>query len=340
MLVAFALVYNLSYGIFENRSMHARNYTSLPCPYNIGPPKSIWISLFGSTQGLIGDHFLFGIILLRFLPNSVQGRHVLALFIKSLLMKGHHSLVPSSVIPHEPGWVAWRTSMTTSFFVLGIVRRLSRSMQPSFTLSWFQCTCICLLTALHWRSSFWIMQSQISLRTLSLFVIAAISVELNTSLIALSSVMFAVEDVFVSSLFGLRYVEKKNWAFCRTVWGSICASCSSCISKVFCFCVSNWLLFVLVGKCDFAIACCVILCSNRSFFVTRFYLILDWFVVCVGCNYAVFELFLYLSSDFVLQALWFWSRPAIARVIFWGALLGVWLPALCLLIWNRRAIPI
>ena len=103
MFNAFALFYNLIDGNFENRSMHARKYTSLPCPSSIGPPNSIWISSFGSTHGIIGDHFVFGFILLRFLPNSVQGRHVLALFIRSLLIKGHHNLVPSSVIPHEPG---------------------------------------------------------------------------------------------------------------------------------------------------------------------------------------------------------------------------------------------
>ena len=213
MFIALALLYNISDGNFENRSMHARKYTSLPCLSSIAPSKSIWISSFGSTHGIIGDHFVFGIILLRFLPNSVQGRHVLALFIRSLLLKGHQSLVPSSVIPHEPGWVACRTSMTASFNVLRIVRRLSRRMQPSFTLSWFQWAYICLLTALHRRSSFWMMQSRIFLRMLSLFFTAANNVELNTSLIALSSVVFAVEGVVVSSLFGPRYVVKESGVF-------------------------------------------------------------------------------------------------------------------------------
>ena len=54
------------------------------------------------------------------------------------------------------------------------------------------------------------MESRISLKTLSLFVIAAIKVKLNTSLIALSSI---VSDGFLSSLLGLRYVVKESVLF-------------------------------------------------------------------------------------------------------------------------------
>ena len=179
--------------------------------------------------------------------------------------------MPSSVIPHEPQWVEARTSMTASFSVLGIVRRLPRRMLPSFTLSWFQWAYICLLTALHRRSSFWMMQSCISFRTLSLFVIAAINVELNTSLIALSSVVFVVDGVIVSSLFGLRYVVKECGLFDGLFGGVlVVGSRSACISKIFCICVSDCLLFVLIGKCDFAIACCVTFCSITSLPVTLF----------------------------------------------------------------------
>ena len=53
--------------------MQARKYTSPPWPSNIGPPKAIRISSFGSTHVMIGKHFVFGILLLMFLPNSVQG---------------------------------------------------------------------------------------------------------------------------------------------------------------------------------------------------------------------------------------------------------------------------
>ena len=156
-------------------------------------------------------------------------------------MNGHHSLFSSSVIIHELGWVAWKTSMTASFIVFGIVRRLSSSMQPSFTLNWFQWACIYLLTALHLLSLFWTMQSLISLRTLSLFVIAAINFELNTSLIALSSIVF---DVVLTSLLGLRYVAKESGLFPGFLGGVFSfGSCSDCISRETCFWVSNWLLF-------------------------------------------------------------------------------------------------
>ena len=153
--------------------------------------------------------------------------------------------------------------------VLRIVRRLSSSMQPSFALNWFQWACICLLTALHWHSSFWMMQCRISLRTLSLFVIAAINVELNTYLIALPSI---VSDVALSSLLGLRWVVKENGLYPR-FFGVVfrVESCSACISKEFCFWVSNWLVFVLIGRWDFAIACCLTFCSIMSFFSRGFF---------------------------------------------------------------------
>ena len=35
----FACVTTFRVGNFEKRSMHAKKYTSLPCPSNIGPPK-------------------------------------------------------------------------------------------------------------------------------------------------------------------------------------------------------------------------------------------------------------------------------------------------------------
>ena len=141
-------------------------------------------------------------MLLRFLPNSVHGRHVFYLLIRSLSMNGHHNLWASSVIPQAPGRVACRTSITASFIAFGMVSRLSRRMHPSFTLSCFQWVWICLLTALHLCSSPSVMQSLISLRTASLFVMAAISVELKTSRIALSSCVSVL--VGRSSLSGLR----------------------------------------------------------------------------------------------------------------------------------------
>ena len=71
------------------------------------------------------------------------------------------------------------------------------------------------LSAQGFASEFIVLDDAVSyfFRTLSLFVIAAINVELNTSLIALSSVVLAVEDVVVSSLFGLRYVVKESGLF-------------------------------------------------------------------------------------------------------------------------------
>ena len=97
MFVAFALLYNLSVGNLETLSIHARKYTSLPWPSSIGPSKSNCVSSFGSTHGFSGDHLVFGIMLLRFLPNSVHGRHVFDLLIRSLFMNGHHNLWASSV---------------------------------------------------------------------------------------------------------------------------------------------------------------------------------------------------------------------------------------------------
>ena len=202
MFAAIALLYSLSVGNLENLSMHARNYSSLPCPSSFGPPKSICISAFGSTRRFIGDHLVFGIMLLRFLPNSVHGRHVFDLLMRSLFVNGYHNLCASSVIPHAPGCVAWSTSFTASFIALGIFNRLSSRMHPSFTLSCFQCVWICLLTALHLSLSPCVMQSRISRRTESLFVIAAISVELKTSRIALS--IWESTLVRRSSLSGLR----------------------------------------------------------------------------------------------------------------------------------------
>ena len=128
MFVAFALLHSLSVGNLENLPMHGRKYTSLPWPSIIGPPKSISISLFGSTHGFSGDHLVFGIGLLRFLPNSVHGRHVFDLLMRSLFMNGHHRPVANSVIPNAPGCVACSTSITASFIALGIVSRLSRRM--------------------------------------------------------------------------------------------------------------------------------------------------------------------------------------------------------------------
>ena len=106
MFVAFALLYSLSVGNLENLSMHASKYTSLPCPSSIGPPKSICISSFGSTHGFVGDQLVFGIMFLRFSPNSVHGRHVFDLLIRSLFMNRHHNLCANSVNPTRLG--AWR----------------------------------------------------------------------------------------------------------------------------------------------------------------------------------------------------------------------------------------
>ena len=132
----------------------------------------------------------------------MHGRHVFDLLIRSLFMNGHHNLWASSVIPQAPRWVACRTSITVSFIAFGMVSRLSRRMHPSFTLSCFQCVWFCLLTALHLCSSPSVIQSLISLRTASLFVMAAISVELKTSRIALSNCVTAL--VGRSSLSWLR----------------------------------------------------------------------------------------------------------------------------------------
>ena len=129
----FVFVTNFKVGNFEKGSMHARKYTFFPCPSNIGPPKSNWISSFGSEHCGKGAQWLFGFMFFIFLPNSVQGRHVFGLFIKSWLMKGQHIRCPNSVMPNAPGCVECRTSVTNSLRLLGIPSLLS-STQPFCTL--------------------------------------------------------------------------------------------------------------------------------------------------------------------------------------------------------------
>ena len=108
---------------------------SIPfCTSIIGPPKSSWFSSFGYEYGGKGALKLFGFILFKFLPNSVQGRHVFNLFLKSPLIKGHHKRCLNSVMPHAPGCVECRTSMTDSLSAFGIASLLSRSTQPLCTL--------------------------------------------------------------------------------------------------------------------------------------------------------------------------------------------------------------
>ena len=65
----FAFETNFRVGNFEKRSMQAKKKTSLPCPSNIGPPKSNWISSFGSEHGGRGVQSDFRIKPFRFLPN-------------------------------------------------------------------------------------------------------------------------------------------------------------------------------------------------------------------------------------------------------------------------------
>ena len=130
----FAFVTSFKVGNFEKRSIHARKYTSLPCPSIVGPPKSNWISSFGSEHGGKGAQWLFGIMLFKFLSNSVQGRQVFDLFIKSRLIKGHYKRCPNSVMPHDPGCVECKTSMTESLRAFEIASLLSKSTQPFCTL--------------------------------------------------------------------------------------------------------------------------------------------------------------------------------------------------------------
>ena len=149
----FAFVTSFKVGNFEKRSMHARKYTSLPCPSIFGPPKSNWISSFGSEHCGRGAQRLFGFLFFKFLPNSVRGRHVLDLFIKSRLMKGHYMRCPNSVMPQAPGCVECKTSRTDSLRLLGMASLLSSSTQPFCTLRLLHLAWICLLSFLHRCSS-------------------------------------------------------------------------------------------------------------------------------------------------------------------------------------------
>ena len=134
MLRPFAFVTSLWVGNFEKRSIHARKFTSLPCPSSIGAPKSSWNSLFGSEHGGRGAQLNFRVIHFRFLQSSVQGWHVSDLFIRSRLMHRYHSRWPCSVVPQAPECVEWSMSMTDSLGAFGMANFLSRSMQPVFTL--------------------------------------------------------------------------------------------------------------------------------------------------------------------------------------------------------------
>ena len=117
----------------------------------------------------------------KFLPNSVQGRHVFDLFIKSRLMKGHRIRCPNSVMPHAAGCVECKTSVTNSLRLLGIASLLSNSTQPFCTLTLLHLAWICLQSFLHRCSSPVRMQSRTSRSTVSRLVMAAMSWVLKMS---------------------------------------------------------------------------------------------------------------------------------------------------------------
>ena len=104
-----ALLYSLTVENFEKRSMQARKYISRPCPSVIGPPKSICISSLGSEHRGRGAHFVFGIKLFRFLPNSVHGLHVFDLFMRSRLI----STVVACLSCHCGCACSWRSSCSS-----------------------------------------------------------------------------------------------------------------------------------------------------------------------------------------------------------------------------------
>ena len=221
----FAFITSFKVGNFEKRSIRARKYFSLPCPSINGPPKSSRISSFGSEHGGRGAQWLFRIILFKFLPNSVQGRHVFDLFINSRLIMGHHKRCPSSVIPHAPRCVECRTSMTDFWGHLGLrvccQGECSRYVYSSSS-TWHKF--VCLLNFLHLWSSPVRMQSRTSRSTVSLFVMAAMSWVLNIS----SRVFFgncsslSGADCFVV---GLRYllIEKVFLGLGEPVVGVTCS---------------------------------------------------------------------------------------------------------------------
>ena len=71
--------------------MLAMKNSSLPFSLIIGPPKSIWISSFGSVKLDRGDPLLRGITDFKFLPISVQALHSLALASISRWIQGHQN---------------------------------------------------------------------------------------------------------------------------------------------------------------------------------------------------------------------------------------------------------
>ena len=109
-------------------------YCSMPFPLIIGPPKSIWISSFGSAHFGKGDQLQCGITDFRFLPISVQAFHSLAFASISRCIYGHQIFCASDSIAKLPGCVERMSAITASFIALYIAIRSSRQIHPCLTL--------------------------------------------------------------------------------------------------------------------------------------------------------------------------------------------------------------
>ena len=106
-------------GYFEYLSMLVKKYCSMPISLIIGPPKSIWISSFGSINFGKGDHLQCGITDFKFLPISVLALHSLIFASISRWIYGHRTFCARDSIAKLPGCVEWKSSNTASLIALG-----------------------------------------------------------------------------------------------------------------------------------------------------------------------------------------------------------------------------
>ena len=129
----YALFTISTVGYFEYRSTLVKKYCSITILLIIGPPKSVWISSFGSINFGKGDYLLYGITDFKFLPISVQALHLLAMANISCWIYGH-KICARDNIAKIPGCVEWMCSSTASLIALGIVILSSMHKQPCLTL--------------------------------------------------------------------------------------------------------------------------------------------------------------------------------------------------------------
>ena len=123
----------ITVGYFEYRSTFVKNYCSVSFSVIMAPPKSIWISSFGSIHFGKGYHLLCGITGFNLLLISVQALHSLALANLSRWIYCHQMFCARDKLAKLPGCVEWMSSSTESVIALGIP--IPSSMHSSICLT-------------------------------------------------------------------------------------------------------------------------------------------------------------------------------------------------------------